>query len=227
METTAFRVIDRGADLDVLGATHLVECTTLAIGCEGVEFGVPGARLALVQVYTPDTCFVFDIVDLQPEEAPTPALELLKSLLESSSIVKVAHDSKWHGLLLKQRCGILLSTVHDTASWHAVLRGMGDTLHATGLNETLHAYGCTTVPPRDTAGYTANPSFWETRPLTSQMKLRALQVHAADDGAPRDERKSGAGCSCAPHARAPLPPTARSRSTVSYTHLTLPTTPYV
>ncbi len=66
-----------------------------------------------------------------------------------------------------------MNNVHDTQAWHMAKDGssFGQSRQTTrpGLNATLEAYGFKANTTRDKSVYRANPNFWETRPLTTEM----------------------------------------------------------
>lgn len=172
-------VVDRTTNLEAFSLTsRLCDADTLALGCEGVDMGMPGlgGRLTVVEIGTPDACFLFDILDLQLAIPAPSAFELLRRVLESSVIVKIAHDCKWHSEALFKQLGIMLRNVHDTSAWHSVLTS-GDGLHLASLNDSLVANGCEPIQPLDPV-YSQDPAFWAKRPITVDMKAYALQVNA-------------------------------------------------
>lgn len=174
-------VVEKATNLEAVGAEHLRDRETIAVGCEGVEMGLPGGQLTLVEVGTRDTCFLFDLLDLQRPDDPVwqvPAMALLKDLLEAGGIEKIIHDCKWASDALANQCNITLCNVHDTSAWHSVLSA-GDGLHLASLNDALIANGCEPIVPINRGAHAEASSFWAVRPITAEMRAWAAQVRRA------------------------------------------------
>jgi ribonuclease D len=176
-------IVDRQTDLNSVAIAVINNADTLALGCEGVEAGIPGGTLTVVQLASPDICLLFDIVDLQHDShmhphPPHPALVMLKRILESKAVTKIIHDCKWASHALSKQCNITLTNVHDTSAWHSVLTA-GDAIHLASLNDTLRANGLKPNKPRDALAFKANQCYWAQRPFTAQMKEWASQVSVA------------------------------------------------
>ena len=148
-------------DMTELQRAELLGCDLFALDCEGVDLGRSGT-ICIVQLSTPSTCYLFDVLGLNSMSDLTI---FLKVILEDQSKIKIIHDCKMDADALLHLCGIHLSGVHDTQAWDVALRG-GIGL---SLNKTLQAYGCTINAQRDHNLYLGNPSFWATRPLTPLM----------------------------------------------------------
>jgi len=170
-------VVTRDTVLDAAGATALATADSLALGCEGIDLGAPGAKLTQIELGMVDgRTYIFDMVDLGLSQTPAPpALSLLKALLETSGIIKITHDCKAVSDVLYDQFSIMLRHVHDTSAWHSVLCA-GDGLHLASLNDTLLAYDCTPIQPRDVSAYANDPLLWARRAITEEMVVWAVQV---------------------------------------------------
>ncbi|KAG8463973.1 hypothetical protein KFE25_000141 [Diacronema lutheri] len=169
-------VVTRDTVLDAAGATALATADSLALGCEGIDLGAPGAKLTQIELGMVDgRTYIFDMVDLGLSQTPAPpALSLLKALLETSGIIKITHDCKAVSDVLYDQFSIMLRHVHDTSAWHSVLCA-GDGLHLASLNDTLLAYDCTPIQPRDVSAYANDPLLWARRAITEEMVVWAVQ----------------------------------------------------
>ena len=137
--------------------------TVLAWDCEGVEICRFG-QITVVQLATRKTCFLLDF--LAPEPARAKIVLFAKAILEDDKVVKIIHDPAADSDGLFHKHGIKVSGIHDTQSWYMVIK---KTENRMNLNATLEAFGCETNDVRDSDIYRTNPSFWATRPFTTQM----------------------------------------------------------
>jgi hypothetical protein len=141
---------------DVISSHRLI-----AVDCEGVDLGRKGS-ICNVQIATPSHhCFIFDLLG---SDSPS-VVGLLKSVLHNSSTVKIMHGSKFDADALKHLHGITIVGIHDTQTCDNLLRGCGEK----SLNNVLLENGFRTIGLRDTKVYGTNPSFWATRPMTTNM----------------------------------------------------------
>ena len=135
--------------------------STLALDAEGVDLSRAG-RVSIVQLATPDKCFLFDVLD---KTAGDPLVQWLRGPLEDETVVKIIHDCRMDSDSLFHLLNISLASVHDTSCWATVQ--MGGRLF--NLNDVLELYGLKRNTIRDGNVYKTNHAFWETRPLTARM----------------------------------------------------------
>jgi exonuclease 3'-5' domain-containing protein 1 len=136
--------------------------TTLALDAEGVDLSRAG-RISILQLATPQACFLFDVLDKAPDD---PLVAWLRKPLEDSTVIKVIHDCRMDSDALFHLLRITLTRVHDTSCWMTATtsyRGQSN------LNDTLEFYGLKTNAARDGSVYKDNHAFWATRPLTPTM----------------------------------------------------------
>ena len=141
--------------------TAFATATTIALDIEGVRLSRHG-EVSIVQVATPEQCFLIDVLGKTPTD---PLVAWLRGLLEDTAIIKVIHDCRMDADALHHLLSIDLTNVHDTSCWHATLTGSVDK----NLNDTLRANGIAPNENRNKSVYRTNPRFWATRPLTPSM----------------------------------------------------------
>lgn len=157
---------------------------SIALDAEGVDLSRLG-RISIVQISTPEQCFILDVLDKGPED---PLVGWLRGILEGG-VTKIIHDCRMDSDALLHHLNIRLTAVHDTACWHSAVTGQPDT----NLNDTLSHNGLPANAARDKNIYSHNHAFWATRPLTDVMvewaagdllslfALRDAQMDAATD----------------------------------------------
>lgn len=149
-------------DSDIVKAIDLSQQEILAFDCEGVDFGRPG-KVCIVQLSTRTTCYLFDVLGL---EKNSPILLFLKSILESTAILKIIHDCKTDSDALYHLSDIKICNCHDTQVWDRILFNRQKGF---GLNQTLALNDCPVNDARDPQMYQRNNAFWAKRPLTKRM----------------------------------------------------------
>lgn len=169
---SSVRLESAGADPDVVVVDSLevlekarkdIEgAELLALDCEGVDLCRCGS-LCIVQIATPSKCFLFDVLK---KDCWSAMAQFLKGILEDPAITKVIHDCKMDADALLHLHGIRLVGVHDTQMCDNLLHGRGEK----NLNDTLQLNGCKINVVRDKDVYERNPSFWATRPMSSDMR---------------------------------------------------------
>lgn len=137
------------------------DLATVAVDIEGVDLGRDGC-ISLIQVATPDQCFLFDVLDKDPSDS---VVIWLKFLLEDNEITKIIHDCRMDSDALLHTLDITLTNVHDTSCFHHVIDGVEDA----SLNTILKRNKLPVNVTRDGSVYTKNHEFWKQRPLTPQM----------------------------------------------------------
>jgi exonuclease 3'-5' domain-containing protein 1 len=133
----------------------------LAFDAEGVDLNRDG-RISLVQLATPEMCYLFDVLDLPPDD---PLAIWLRKPLEDEKVKKIVHDCRMDSDALYHKLGITLTNVHDTSCW----MNLSNPGRMSNLNSTLEHYGLAINSVRDSSMYRDNHAFWATRPLTPLM----------------------------------------------------------
>ena len=148
------------------------ERVRVAFDCEGVNLGRFGSieLVSLVFQETPESSigdvFVVDVGNSEDSTLRSDRVSALKKVFECKGIEKIIHDCRMDCDALFHHCdGIRVYNVHDTSCFHTVISGLEDK----NLNDCLYANGLSENTVRDKSIYRRNPSFWATRPLTSQM----------------------------------------------------------
>jgi ribonuclease D len=134
----------------------------VSLDIEGVDLGRNGV-ISVVQLATADACFILDALG---NDRSSPLVVWLASLLSDPTVCKVIHDCRMDADALFFIWGIDLTNVHDTAVWHAAITHQ----HDKNLNDVLLYNGLMSNVNRQKDVYTVNYRFWETRPLTADMK---------------------------------------------------------
>lgn len=137
------------------------DLTTVAVDLEGVDLGRDGC-ISLIQVATPDQCFIFDVLN---KDSSDSVVIWLKFLLEDNEITKIIHDCRMDSDALLHTLDITLTNVHDTSCFHHVIDGVEDA----SLNTMLKRNKLPVNVTRDGSVYTNNHEFWKQRPLSPQM----------------------------------------------------------
>ena len=106
---------------------------TLAFDAEGVDLNRAG-RISIVQLATPEKCFLFDVLDITPDH---PVASWLRKPLEDESVKKIVHDCRMDSDALYHKLGITLTNVHDTSCW----MNLANPGRMHNLNITLQHYG--------------------------------------------------------------------------------------
>lgn len=161
IKSTEPKVVRELADLSSSDKEAILDSTSLAFDCEGVDLGRDG-EISLVMLSTPDQTYLFDVDGFDKNADIIP---FLKEVLENPAIIKIIHDVRMDSDALYHILGISVIGVYDTQAWDMAL-----THHRNrNLNDTLMAYGCPINSIRDHSVYNTNFRFWATRPLTPQM----------------------------------------------------------
>lgn len=143
-------------------AAVFTDVATLALDAEGVDLSRDG-RISVVQLATPQVCFLFDVLDKAPED---PLVAWLRGPLEDSNVLKIIHDCRMDSDALHHKLHITLTNVHDTSCW---MNATSMTGRQYNLNNTLKYFGLAVNGARDGNVYKDNHAFWAARPLTEQM----------------------------------------------------------
>ena len=137
------------------------DLTTVAVDVEGVDLGRDGC-ISLIQVATPNHCFLFDVLNKDPSDS---VVIWLKFLLENADITKIIHDCRMDSDALFHILDITLTNVHDTSCFHHLITGVEDV----SLNTLLQRNCLPVNVTRDGSVYADNHEFWKQRPLSPQM----------------------------------------------------------
>lgn len=143
---------------------------------EGVNLG-PSGPMTLLQVgLVSGHIYIFDVMverSLMYEGG-------LRELLESTDIVKVAHDCRGDAGALYHQFGVTLRHVFDTQAAHAVLQQQetGKPVYKVknvSLNTLCRSYNAPVNPRKDQMKnvYRRDQRFWARRPLTEDMIIYA------------------------------------------------------
>lgn len=143
---------------------------------EGVNLG-PSGPMTLLQIgLVSGHIYIFDVMverSLMYEGG-------LRELLESSDIVKVAHDCRGDAGALYHQFGVTLNNVFDTQAAHAVLQQQetGKPVYKVknvSLNTLCRSYNAPVNPRKDQMKnvYRRDQRFWARRPLTEDMIVYA------------------------------------------------------
>ena len=108
------------------------------------------------------TIFLVDLNSKSDSALLEDRITALRQLFESETVAKIIHDCRMDCDALYHLHNISLNNIHDTSCFH----GTSDI----GLNDLLAYHGLSPNVTRDGSVYGANPKFWATRPMTSQMK---------------------------------------------------------
>lgn len=145
---------------------HFESELILAIDCEGVNLGRKGT-IELVQVSTPHMDVLFDV---QGVIKTSKIVLFLKKLLEDSRKIKIMFDCRMDADALFHHLGITLKNVHDAQVYDMT---NSCTTIRPNLKQCLLRYGIS-ITTRDSNVYASNFRYWATRPLTQEMKTRAV-----------------------------------------------------
>lgn len=143
---------------------------------EGVNLG-PSGPMTLLQIgLVSGHIYIFDVMverSLMYEGG-------LRELLESTDIVKVAHDCRGDAGALYHQFGVTLNNVFDTQAAHAVLQQQetGKPVYKVknvSLNTLCRSYNAPVNPRKDQMKnvYRRDQRFWARRPLTEDMIVYA------------------------------------------------------
>ena len=141
----------------------------VAIDCEGINL----CRVGTVEVVSlcfddatyegmdSKTIFLVDLNSKSDSALLEDRITALRQLFESETVAKIIHDCRMDCDALYHLHIISLNNIHDTSCFH----GTSDI----GLNDLLAYHALSPNATRDGSVYGANPKFWATRPMTSQM----------------------------------------------------------
>lgn len=166
--------MDSQADLEKYVAASIKHSDSeVGIDFEGLDFDRKKKPISVAAIHFPmkdDLPACTFVVDMRnPDEVCH-----VKELCESKEVLKIIHNCATDSDILWLSHGITLRHVFDTATTHDLLMSGGR--RRTGLNATLEYYYMTpdsSRPSNTRQFYEDNPNFWETRPLTQQMRNMA------------------------------------------------------
>lgn len=163
---------------------------SVAMDCEGVSLSRVGSveLVALVFDHNPDVIYLVDLSSKSDSRMLKRRVSAIRDLCQCSTVTKVIHDCRMDADALRHLHKIDLVSVHDTSVYHSVLTGHEDA----NLNNTLLAYGLGSNSSRRSSVYDTNPTYWATRPWTSDMKdWAAGDVSQLLELAKRQRQKDG------------------------------------
>ncbi|KAJ8664259.1 hypothetical protein QAD02_005921 [Eretmocerus hayati] len=148
----------------------------VSFDCEGINIG-PKGRLTLIQIGTlSGQVYIFDLITC-PNIVQKGGLQ---DLLQSESVIKVAHDCRNDSINLFYQYGITLVNVFDTQAAHSVIeyQNTGKPVYkvkSANLNALCEIYGapCNNLKEQLKNIYRKDPRYWARRPLSRDMMVYA------------------------------------------------------
>jgi exonuclease 3'-5' domain-containing protein 1 len=140
----------------------------ISFDAEGVNLSRIGPLTVIsIGIEVSDGVHVF-IFDMMNQTLKHDQLEVLKYILEDSSVLKIIHDCRQDSDALISQFNIRLASVFDTSIYHMNVEREE---RRANLNTALNAFSCALNPHRDDTCnmYRLNPNFWAVRPLTASM----------------------------------------------------------
>ncbi|XP_072039849.1 uncharacterized protein [Amphiura filiformis] len=161
---------------------HLKEQHFMGLAVSGVNIGRKG-ELHIVQIYADEVTYIFD-AKLLGAALFNYERGNLGEVLESHSIVKVVHDSRWMSDLLHHRFGVQLNCIYDTQVTDVLVRRHekgGETPRYTrALPECLLEYLEISISDVFSKMVhsklnTAEELLWDERPLNCELLESAMR----------------------------------------------------
>ncbi len=142
-------------------------CQVIGWDCEGVSLSRDG-RLTLMQFSSEQgDIFLLDMISPIKDHL----VKVIKPILESERIKKVIHDPAMDSDAAFHQFGITVKNVHCTQQFHCVISSKR---MLPNLGKVLEANNIAKLE-KDNSVYVLNPGFWETRPMTHEMMVRASE----------------------------------------------------